>query len=146
MDDLRATESPEPLDVRDNIKDNTIQRKSLKDKIDDIIVWIDLDDDDTKLLMQEKTTGNTVTQEIVIPAFDIHNTVFGFSNGEDRITTTVYEIRTSPQHTATLKSIQCNTSHSDNHHTVKFVPYEIQGITNKYIYKTMIKKKCIHQR
>ena len=40
--------------------------------------------------------GATVIQKIVIPAFDIHHKVFGSSNGKDRITTTVYAIRTSP--------------------------------------------------
>ena len=38
-------------------------RKALKDKIDDIITWLDLDDDDTKLLIEEKTSGDTVTQK-----------------------------------------------------------------------------------
>ena len=43
-------------------------RKALKEKIDDIITWLDLDDDDTKLLMKETKTGDNTTQEIVIPA------------------------------------------------------------------------------
>ena len=90
-------------------------RKALKEKIDDIITWLDLDDDDTKLLMKESKTGVKTTQQIVIPAFDIHHKIFGSINGDDRITTTVYEIRTSPTHAAILKSIFCKTSHPDNH-------------------------------
>ena len=69
-------------------------RKVLKEKIDDIITWIDLDDNDTKLLMKENTTRDNTTQEIVIPAFDIHHKVFGFGNEEDRIIMTFYKIRT----------------------------------------------------
>ena len=34
-------------------------RNALKGKIDDIITWFDLDDDDTKLLMKENTIGLT---------------------------------------------------------------------------------------
>ena len=113
----------------------------MKETIDDIITCLDLDDDDTTLFMKEKSTGDKTTQEIVIPAFDIHHKIFGSGNGEDRITTTVYEIRTSPTHAATLKSILCKASHPDNHPIVQFIAYGIQGITNKDIYKNMIKKQ-----
>ena len=74
-------------------------QKSLKDKIDDIITWLDLDDDDTTLLMKDKTSGDTVTQEIVIPAFDMHHKLFCSSNGKEGIIITVYEIFTSPKQT-----------------------------------------------
>ena len=100
-------------------------RKPLKEKIDDIITWLDLDDDDTKLLMKENKNGDKTTQEIVISAFDIHHKIFGLGNGEDRITTTVYEISTSPTHAATRKSILCKASHPDNHPIVQFIPYGI---------------------
>ena len=116
-------------------------RKALKEKIDDIITWLDLDDDDTKLLMKERKTGETTTQEIVIPAFDIHHKIFGSGNGDDRITTTIYEIRTSPTHEATLKSILCVASHPDNDPLYNSFLYGIQGITHKDIYKNMIKKQ-----
>ena len=113
----------------------------MKDKIDDIITWLDLDDDDTKLLMKENTIGDKTTQEIVIPAFDIYHKTFGSGNGEDRITTTVYEIRTSPTHATTIKNILSKASHPDNHPVVQFIPYGIQGITHKDIYKKMTKKQ-----
>ena len=116
-------------------------QKSLKDKIDDIITWLDLDDDDTTLLMKDKTSGDTVTQEIVIPAFDIHHKVFGSSNGEERSTTSVYEICTSPKHAATLKSILCKASHHDNYAMDHFISYGIQGIINRDIYQNIIKKQ-----
>ena len=116
-------------------------RKARKEKIDDIITWIDLDDDDTKLLMKGSKTREKTTQEIVIPAFDIHHKIFGSGSGDDRITTTVYEIRTSPTHAETLKSILCKTSHPDNHPLYHSFLYGIQGITHKDIYKNMIKKQ-----
>ena len=100
-------------------------RKTLKEKNDDIITWLDLDNDDTKLLMKENKTGYKNIQEIVIPAFDIHNKILGSGNGEDRITITVYEIRTSPTHAATLNRILCKSSHPDNHSTVQCIPYGI---------------------
>ena len=77
----------------------------------------------------------------MIPAFDIHHKIFGSRNGEDRITTTVHEIKISLTHAATLKSILCKVSHPDNHPIVQFIPYRIQDITNKDIYKNMIKKQ-----
>ena len=39
------------------------------------------------------------------------------------------------------KSILCKASHPDNHATIPFIPYGVQGITNKDIYKTIIKKQ-----
>ena len=116
-------------------------RKALKQKIDEICLWLDLDDEDTKTLIRETTKESITTQELVIPAFDIHNKEFGSGTGNERITSNVYEIRTSPDNAAILKSILCKASHPDNHPTIQFIPYGIQGITNKDIYKTIIKKQ-----
>ena len=73
----------------------------------------------------------------------IHHKIFISGNGEDRIITTVYQIKTWPTHAVTLKSILCKASHPDNHLIVQFIPYVIQGITNKDIYKNMIKKQNV---
>ena len=51
-------------------------RKALKNKIDDIITCLDIDDDDTKLLMEEKTAGDSDIQEISTPVFDIYITKY----------------------------------------------------------------------
>ena len=99
-----------------------------------------MDDEDTKQLIKEKTSGDTVIQEIVIPAFDIHHTKIGSGNGEERITTTVYEIYTSPTHAAKIKSTLYKVSYPKSHPFIQFTPYGIQGITNKDIYKIFIKK------
>ena len=52
-------------------------RKALKQKIDDICLWLDLDDEDTKKLMRDITTERKTTQELVILAYDIHIIEFG---------------------------------------------------------------------
>ena len=92
-----------------------------------------------KKLIRDTTTESNTTQELVIPAFDIHNKEFGSGTGNERITSNVNEILTSPDNTAILKSILCKASHPDNHPTIQFILYGIQGITNKNIYKTIIK-------
>ena len=45
----------------------------MKQKIDDICIRIDLDEEDTKNLIKEITTNNKTSQELVIPTFEIHN-------------------------------------------------------------------------
>ena len=115
-------------------------RRVLKQRIDKIYIWLDLDDEDTKKLLKETSSDNKSIQELVIPAFDIHNKEFGSGTGNERIMSNVYELRTSPDKAAILKSILYNASHPDNNPTIKFIPYGIQGITYKDIYKTIIKK------
>ena len=115
-------------------------QQSLKN--DDICLWIDLDEEDTKRLIKLTTTNNKTTQELVIPVFSIYHNEFGTGPRNERITYNIYELRTSPDNEAILKSILCKASHPDNHPTIQFFPYEIQGITNKNIYKT----KQIHFR
>ena len=116
-------------------------RKSLKQRIDDICLWLDLDDEDTKTFIIETTINKKTTQELVIPAFDIHNKEFGSETGNERITSNMYELRTSPGNAAILKIILCKASHPDNNPTIQFIPYRIQRITNNDIYKTIIKKQ-----
>ena len=59
------------------------------------------------------TEGNPICkQRIVIPAFDIHSKEVGEGQGQDRVTTFSYEIRTLPANSTMLK----NTSY------VKFLP------------------------
>ena len=66
---------------------------------------------------------------------------FGSGTGTERITSKVYELHTSPDNAAILKNILCKASHPDNNPTIPFIPYGIQGITNKDIYKTIITKQ-----
>ena len=85
-------------------------RNVLKEKIDKIYTWLDLDDDDTKPLTKERTSNLTLVQKIVILTYDIYNNVSGTGIEEDRITTTIYEIRTSPEHAPILKCILYSTN------------------------------------
>ena len=116
-------------------------RKVIKQKIDDIFLWLDLGDEDMKMIIKETTTINSTIQEFVIPAFGIRHKEFRKGTGNEIITSNVYELHTSSDNVAILKSILCKASHSDNHPTIQFIPYGIQGITNKDIYKTIIKKQ-----
>ena len=115
-------------------------RKALKQRIDELFLWLDLDDEDTKQLIKEISSDNKTTQELVVPAFNIHNKSFGSGTGTERITSNVYKIRTSPDNAVILKIIICKVSHPDNNPTIQFIPYIIHGITNKDIYKALIKK------
>ena len=116
-------------------------RTVLRQRIDEICLWLDLDNEDTKQLIKETSLDNKITQELVIPAFDIHNKEFGSRTGKERITSNVYELRTSPDNAAILKSILCKAFHPDNNPTIQFIPHGIQGITNKDVYKTIIKNQ-----
>ena len=116
-------------------------RQALKQRIDEICLWLDLDDEDTKNLLKETSSDNKTIQELVIPVFDIHNKKFGSGTGNERITSNVYELHISPDNAAILRSILCKVSHPKNNPTIQFISYEIQGITSKDIYKTIIKKQ-----
>ena len=118
--------------------------KVSKEKINEIYTQLDLYDDDTKPLTKETTSNHASTQEIVILTYDIYNKVFGLGIGVDNITTTFFEIRTSLQHTLILKSILYKISHTNNNPTVQYIPYDIQEITNKDAYKTVVKKKNVY--
>ena len=116
-------------------------RRVLKQRIDKIYIWLDLDDEDTKRLLKKPSSDNKTIQELVIPAFAIHNKEFGSGTSNERITSNVYELRTFPDYAAILKIILCKTSHPDYNPTIQFIPYRIQGITNNNIYRTIIKKQ-----
>ena len=62
-------------------------------------------------------------------------------NRSERIKSNVYNLRTSPDNVALLKRILCKASHPDNNPSIQFISYGIQVITNKDIYKTVIKKQ-----
>ena len=93
-------------------------RTVLKQRIDKICLWLDLDDEDTKQLIKETSSDNKITQELVIPAFDIHNKEFGSRTGKERITSNVYKLRTSPDSAEILNCILCKASHPDNNPTI----------------------------
>ena len=81
-------------------------RKVLKQRNDEICIWLDLDNEDTKNLLKETSSDNKTIQEQVIPAFDIHNKEFGPGTGNERIASDVYELGTYHANAAILKSMQ----------------------------------------
>ena len=93
------------------------------------------------MLLNPPTLNNKTSQELAIPAFYIHNKEFGTGTGTERITSKVYELRTTPDNEALLKIILYKASHPDNNPSIQFIPYGIQGIINNGIYKTIIKKQ-----
>ena len=76
-----------------------------------------------KNLLKETSSDNKTIQELVIPAFDIHNKEFGSITSNERIISNVYELRTFPDNAAILKRILCKASHPDNNPTIQFIPY-----------------------
>ena len=95
----------------------------------------------THKIIKETTSNNKTSQEIYIHAFDIQHKQFGSGTGITRINFNIYELRTSPDNTAILKIIIYKASHPNNHFIIQFIPYGIQGITNKDIYRTIIIKQ-----
>ena len=80
-------------------------------------MWIDLDDDESAPLIHQikdnkgKPTGQ---QKIVTPAFDLYSKEVGDENGNERVTTFTYEIRTSPTNANMLKNLLCKISNEGN--------------------------------
>ena len=83
-------------------------------------------------------TTSTLSQEDLIPAYKIYHKVFWSKIENKRITTNVYEIQTSLENAPILKIILYKASQHANHPKVQFIPYRIQGITNRDTYKIII--------
>ena len=64
---------------------------------------MDLYDEDTKILIKETFLNNKTRQELVIPAFKIYNKEVGTGTGNEKILSSLYEIRTCPDNVAILK-------------------------------------------
>ena len=56
---------------------------------------------------KDKKGNPTGNQKNVIPVFDLYSKEVGKGQGYDRIITLAYEIRTSPENAAILKSLLC---------------------------------------
>ena len=124
-----------------DIKPKATLRYVLKQKIKNMCTWLDLDSENVKIPTKDTTSNHIVTQKQFIPAFDIYQKIFESRTGSDRVTTTVYEIRISPQDTPILKNILCEVSEPDNDLALKFIPYYIEGIIHKDIYQNLIHKQ-----
>lgn len=69
----------------------------------------------------------TDKQKIVIPAFDLYYKEIGDGNGNERVSTFSYEIRTSPNNANMLKNLLYKISNEDNFN-IRFISYVIQSI------------------
>ena len=78
----------------------------MRNRIQDQFMWIDLEDNETEKIMHPilVTKGKpTGSERIVLPAFDLDSKNIDHGNGDQRIITFAYDIRTSPGNTITLK-------------------------------------------
>jgi len=70
-------------------------------------MWIDLDDEESaSMIHQIKDSKGKLTgkQKIIIPAFNLYSKKVGDGNGNGRVKTFAYEIRTSPDNENMLKT------------------------------------------
>ena len=83
----------------------------MHDRIQELLMFIDMHDDDTKNIMEKvhERDGTWKGKErLVLPAFYLYRKMIGNGNGDNRITSFAYEIKTDPKYTMTLKSILNN--------------------------------------
>ena len=96
-------------------------------------MWIDLNDEESAPMIHQikDSSGNdTGQQKIVIPAFDLYSKETGDGNGNERITTFAYEIRTSPSNANMLKNLLCKISNEGNSNLI-LIPYGIQSLSKE---------------
>ena len=89
-----------------NINPKVTLRDNLRTTIQDLLMFIDLNDEESApMIHQVKDSSGKETgqQKIVIPTFDLYSKEIGDGNGQERITTFAYEIRTSPSNANMLK-------------------------------------------
>ena len=80
-------------------------------------MWVDLDDEESASLIHQINDNRVKSlgqQKIVIPAFDLCSKEVGDGNGNERVKTFVYEIRTSPTNANMLKNLLCKVSNEGN--------------------------------
>ena len=90
-------------------------------------MWIYLNDEESAPMIhqiKDSSGKETRQQKIVIPAFDLYSKEIGDGNGNERITTFVYKIRTSPSNTNMLTNLLCKISNEGNSN-LRFILYGI---------------------
>ena len=127
------------------ISPKVILRDKLREKIQDVLMWIDIEDEQTKDMLVDikDNEGNPIgKQRIMIPAFDIYSKEVDESLGRNRVTTFTYEIRISPASSGMLKNLMCQIS-SENILDLKFIPYGLDKQTNQRILREIILQRNI---
>ena len=120
-------------------------RNEMRNRIQDQLMWVDLKDNETKKIMHpilEKNGKPIGSERIVLPAFDFYSENIGHENGDQRISTFVYEINTSPEKVVTLKNIHYKISMT-NSNDLTFIPYGMDslGTETRDITRSMIIKQ-----
>ena len=87
--------------------------------------------------IKDSTRKPTDNQKNTIPAFDLYSKVIDDSNGNERVTTFVCEIRISPNNTKLLKNLLCNFL-NEGDSNLRFVPYGIQSLSKQGTMKNII--------
>ena len=106
-------------------------RDTLREEIQDALMWIDLDDEINKPMIhdiEDKEDSPTGKQRIVIPAFDLYSKEVGACSGHNRVTIFAYEIRTSPDNSTMLKNVLCKLSEA-NFNDIKCIHYGLDNMT-----------------
>ena len=90
-----------------NINPKVTLRDNFRNEIQNELMWIDLDDEESaSMIHQIKDSKGKLTgkQKIVIPVFNLYSKKVGDGNGNGRVKTFAYEIRTSPDNENMLKT------------------------------------------
>ena len=88
-----------------NVNPKIILRNEMRKKIQEQLMWIDLEDKKKKIMhiILDKHGKSSGTKQIVLPAFYLYIKTIGHGNGEQSINTFAYEIRTAPNNALILK-------------------------------------------
>ena len=108
-------------------------------------MWIDLDDEESAPMIYQIKDGVgklTGKKRMVISVFDQYSKNVGDGNGNDRVTTIAYEIRTSLDNANMLKNLLCKIPHEGNS-KLRFIPYDIQSLSKQGTMRNIILQRII---
>ena len=119
---------------------NVTLRDNFRNKIQDELMWIDLDDEESAPMVHQikESAGKPIGKErIVIPAFGHYSKEVGDGNRNERVTTFAYEIRTSLDNTNMLKNLLSKIYHEGNV-KLRSIPYGMQSLSKQGTMKNII--------
>ena len=102
----------------------------MKNRIQDQLMWIDLQDNETKKIMHPilDTKGKPAGSERILwPAFDLYSKNIGHGNSDQRISTFAYEFKISPENAITLINILYKISMTESN-DLTFIPYGMDSL------------------
>ena len=111
-----------------------------RNAIQDELMWIDLNDEESAPMIhqiKDSSGKKHKTTKDSRPPFDLYSKEIGDGNGNERVATFTYEIRTSPNNANMLKNILCKISNESNSN-LRFIPYGIQSLSKEGKMKNII--------